>query len=298
MQEFIQVFWQYLVEIIPALLLGFLISGIVHEFVPSNIVHKYLADKGLKPIFLSTLTGTILPVCCWGSLPIALSFYRKGAKLGPVLAFLVATPATSISALLVTNSLLGFKFALYIFFAVILMGLIIGLIGNNLKAHIKEKAQESCPECHQEHGTCENCKPKEMRQRIKSIFRFAFISMPKDIGLELFIGIILAAVVATVLPIGLWIENNLVGVLGYGFSLVFGLVMYICSTATVPLVDAFMNQGLAVGAGMTLLLVGPVTSYGTILVLKKEFGLKLLIIYIGTISLLSLIFGYLFSLIR
>jgi len=85
--------------------------------------------------------------------------------------------------------------------------------------------------------------------------------------------------------------------LGYLFVLVFGLLMYICSTATVPLVDAFIKQGLSEGAGRVLLLAGPITSYGTILVLKKEFGMKILLIYLGFISLSSLVLGYIFSLI-
>ncbi|MDP3143560.1 MAG: permease, partial [Candidatus Omnitrophota bacterium] len=92
--------------------------------------------------------------------------------------------------------------------------------------------------------------------------------------------------------------HNLAGVAGYVFSLIFGLVTYICSTATVPLVDAFIKQGLSVGAGMVLLLVGPITSYGTILVLRKEFGNKILITYLLGISVLSLALGYAFSLIH
>ncbi len=56
--------------------------------------------------------------------------HQKGARLGPVLAFLVATPATSITALLVCYGLLGLKFTVFIFFAVILMGLIMGIVGN------------------------------------------------------------------------------------------------------------------------------------------------------------------------
>ena len=107
---------------------------------------KYLGTDGVAPIFYSTLIGTLLPVCCWGSLPIAVSFYKKGAKLGPILAFLVATPATSISALLVAYSVLGIKFAVYIFFAVIIMGVTIGLIGNRIK-HIPKNVPEkiACP---------------------------------------------------------------------------------------------------------------------------------------------------------
>ena len=112
------------------------------------------------------------------------------------------------------------------------------------------------------------------------------------------LGIALAALVTTAVPIGRLIRAYLAGGWGYLFSLVFGLLMYICSTATVPLVDAFLKQGMNIGAGMVLLLVGPVTSYGTILVLRKEFGTKLLLIYLGSICVLSLMFGYVFYLIH
>lgn len=92
MDGFIYIFFNYLYEILPALAIGFFISGIVHEMIPEDKVLKYLGTGGIAPVFYSTLIGTLLPVCCWGSLPIAVSFYKKGARLGPVLAFLVATP--------------------------------------------------------------------------------------------------------------------------------------------------------------------------------------------------------------
>jgi len=85
--------------------------------------------------------------------------------------------------------------------------------------------------------------------------------------------------------------------LGYLFSLVFGLVMYICSTGSVPLVHAFVSQGMNIGAGMVLLLVEPVTSWGTILVLRKEFGSKILLTYLVVICMISLALGYCFSII-
>ena len=87
------------------------------------------------------------------------------------------------------------------------------------------------------------------------------------------------------------------GGLGYLFSLGFGLIMYICSTASVPLVHAFVSQGMNMGAGMVLLLVGPITSWGTMLVLRKEFGGRILAIYLAVICTMSLALGYCFSLI-
>jgi hypothetical protein len=52
-----------------------------------------------------------------------------------------------------------------------------------------------------------------------------------------------------------------------------------------------------IGAGMVLLLAGPVTSWGTILVLRKEFGGRILAVYLAVISGMSLALGYTFSLI-
>lgn len=294
MNKFILVLQHYLVEIIPALALGFFLSGLIHEFIPTSWVERNLGKKGLRSIFYATITGTVLPICCWGALPVAVSFYKKGSKLGPILAFLVATPATSVSALLVTYKLLGLKFAIFIFFAVILMGMLIGIVGNRLSFKPAHAPQEICPHCEEETS---HIHKRSFLQRLPSVFKFAFWHLPKEIGLETLLGIILAVIVTTFVPIGLWIKHNLGGALGYIFALVFGLLMYICATATVPLVDAFIKQGLNLGAGMTLLLVGPITSYGTILVLRKEFGMKILLIYLGFISASSLILGYLFSLI-
>jgi hypothetical protein len=72
-------------------------------------------------------------------------------------------------------------------------------------------------------------------------------------------------------------------------------MMYICSTASVPLVHAFISQGMNIGAGMVLLIAGPVTSWGTILVLRKEFGGKTLFTYLVVISIMALVLGWGFS---
>lgn len=329
--QFLLIFKHYIIEILPALLIGLFLSGLVYEFVPTDWIKRYLGRGGIVPILYSTLAGMVLPICCVGSLPVAVSFHKKGAKLGPVLAFLVATPATSLTALLVTYKLLGVTFTVYIFFSVILMGVIIGSVGNLLKVSKKNTQNEKAvdPVCGMDvakEGTAKieyngksyyfcssHCariftdEPEKyfvaadfsLRKinitKIKEVFRYAFVEMPKEIGLELFIGLILASLIATVTPIGNFIGNWLSGGLGYLFALVFGLLMYICSTASVPLVHAFLSQGLNAGAGMVLLLAGPVTSWATILVLRKEFGIKTLLIYLATISVIALFLGYCFS---
>lgn len=294
--DFLDAFKYYTIEILPALVVGFFLSGVIHEFIPAEWINKHLGGKGIKGILYATFIGTIVPVCCWGSLPIAISFYIRGASLGPVLALLVATPATSVNALIVTGKFLGLKFALFLFFSVIFMGLITGIIGNILKIKPNIKRANLCIHCNDEKKEHLVSK-KNFVQRIKSVFKFAYIDMPKEIGLETLIGLILAALVSVTPPVEVLMKNYLAGNLGYLFSVIFGLIMYMCSTMSVPLVDAFIKQGLSLGPGLVLLLVGPITSYGTILVLRKEFGMKLLLIYLGLICGISLFLGYLFTLI-
>jgi len=330
MVEFFIVFKNYFIEVLPFLAIGFFLSGLIHEFVPSHWVERHLSGRGIRPIAKASLVGTVLPICCFGSLPVAVSLYQKGARLGPVLAFLVATPATSVSALLVCYALLGAKFTVFIFFAVIAMGLIMGLIGNRLKprgpdSQNRQPARDPvcgmnvergkaikteyngdtyyfcCPRCQQafENGPEEYlvAQATNITHRMRHAARYAFVDMVKELGPELLLGLALAALVASVTPVGRLVGDYLGGGFGYLFSIIFGLLVYICSTASVPLVDAFLSQGLNVGAGMTLLLVGPVTSWRTILVLRKEFGGKTLFTYLSVISTLALAFGYLFSMV-
>ncbi|HEY48451.1 MAG TPA: YHS domain-containing protein [Dehalococcoidia bacterium] len=335
--EFFIVFKDYLIEVLPFLAIGFFISGLIYEFVPSGWVERHIGGRGIKPILYSTVAGTVLPICCIGSLPVAVSLHQKGARLGPVLAFLVATPATSISALIVCWALLGIKFTVFIFFAVILMGLVMGVIGNFLRYQPKNMA---CPHCEQEaegaidpicgmsvgkeglktdyqgksyYFCCSHCQAafeKEpakyasageyvagIKERMRSVFRYAFWDMVKEIGPELLLGLALAALVAAITPVGEFVGTHLGGGLGYPFSLVFGIAIYICSTASVPLVDALIAQGMGIGAGMVLLLVGPVTSWGALLVLRKEFGNRTLLVYLAVISVMALALGWCFSLI-
>ena len=329
--QYFIVFKDYLIEVLPFLAIGFLLSGLINEFVPSRWVERRLGGSGIKAILYSTLIGTILPICCLGSLPVAVSLRQKGARLGPVLAFLVATPATSITALLVTYGLLGLNFTVFIFFAVIAMGIVMGLVVNRVERKAKvivTPAQRALdPVCGMnveienaakaEYGgetyyfCCSHCQQafehspeeymgggsRQVSHRVKHVFRYAFVDMVKEIGPELLLGLALAALVAAVAPVGEFVGAHFGGGLGYLFSLGFGLVMYICSTASVPLVHAFVSQGMNIGAGMLLLLVGPITSWGTILVLRKQFGGRILAIYLAVVCALSLVLGYCFSLI-
>lgn len=78
--QFFIVFKNYFVEVLPWLAIGFFLSGLIHEFIPSKWIEGHLGRSGVRPLFYATLFGTVLPICCIGSLPIAIH-YIKGELL-------------------------------------------------------------------------------------------------------------------------------------------------------------------------------------------------------------------------
>lgn len=299
MAEFLYNFFSnlrhYIAEIIPILVLGFLLSGIFYELVPQKVVKKYLVKKNFSTLVVVVLIGMILPICCIGSLPLAVGFRQKGVRLGNILAFLVATPATSISAILMTLRFFGVEFTLYLCLSVVILSIVVGLIGNYLDKRSDDNTENSPSAI----DFLEQFIPKKtFVQRISSILYYAFVFLPKEIGIEILIGLSLASLVNSFSIIKVFVENFLYGVYGYIFSVIFGVLMYICSTASVPLVYVLYKQGLQIGPSLVLLILGPLTSYATLLIIKKEFGSKILSLYLITIILFSVLSGTVLDLLK
>lgn len=291
-------FLGYLQELFFPLLLGFIFSGIINEFVPSNLIQKYLGDNSIKAILMSTLVGTILPVCCMGSLPIAVTFRAKGAKLGPILAFLVATPATSAPALFASWKMMGLNYTLYSAFVVVIMGLVIGVIGGYLRFPDKQKMLPNDFALDTESHDC--CGKKSnvsaFGQRVYNVLEYSLYELPRKIGLEILLGALVAGIIVSFSGVQDFVQTNLSGIKGYFILILIGLIDYVCSTGSVPVANALVHSGVSAGKSMVYLLMGPVTSYGTLLVIRKEFGGRVLCFYVLIIAVITLLAGVCYDL--
>ena len=83
--------------------------------------------------------------------------------------------------------------------------------------------------------------------------------------------------------------------LTYIMVLIVAMPLYVCATASLPIAVAFVLSGMSAGASFVFLSAGADTNTVTIGVVAQMFGKKFLIIYVGTIALLSIIFGYIFD---
>jgi uncharacterized membrane protein YraQ (UPF0718 family) len=292
-----QSFVGYIRELFVPVFLGFLFSGFINEFVPENFVQKYMGDDSIKSIFMATCIGTILPVCCMGSLPIAMTLRTKGARLGPVLAFLVATPSTSAPALLITWKMMGPTYTVFMACTVIVMGFVMGLVGNICNSPEKIKSPDGCCSdscCGDDH---KHGNKSGLNSRIINALKYAFIEQPRKIGFELLIGALVASVIVSFAAVREFVQVQLAGFKGYIILVLIGLIDYVCSTGSVPVAHALVQSGVSAGKSIVYLLMGPITSYGTLLVIRKEFGGKVLGLYLVVIAGVSILAGLTYDLL-
>jgi len=101
--------WYAREHVILCLIPAFFIAGAIAVFVSQASVIKYFGGKANK--FLSytvaATSGTILAVCSCTILPLFMSIYKRGAGLGPAIAFLYSGPAINVLAIILTARILG-----------------------------------------------------------------------------------------------------------------------------------------------------------------------------------------------
>jgi hypothetical protein len=111
MHDFLLSLLNIVCEMAPYLLLGFLIAGVLHVFVPKKFYANYLSRSNRLSVLWAALLGIPLPLCSCGVIPTAVSLKNEKASKGAVASFLIATPQTGVDSILATYSLMGLVFA-------------------------------------------------------------------------------------------------------------------------------------------------------------------------------------------
>ena len=109
---------------------AFLVAGALVVFVPSHSVMKYLGAKANRIISYgaAAVSGNVLTVCSCNVVPIFAGILRRGAGIGPAFCFVFAAPAIHIVNTAFTYQVIGPKLALWRFFMVPLIAIVLGVI--------------------------------------------------------------------------------------------------------------------------------------------------------------------------
>lgn len=299
--------WATVVAVAPYLLLGFLFAGLMSQLLPQHWVRRHLGGSGPLPVLKAATIGVPMPICSCGVIPLAASLRERGASMAATMSFLVATPQTSVDSILLCLVLIGPLFAILSPVTALLAALLAGALAMLVMRQQQPKPtapSSTCcaapapqaPSCcgTADHDTTdENAEPAAtgLVERLRAILHYGFWRMPEDIGREILIGVLIAALIGLYLPAGLFAETLGNGLLGKLAMVAAAVPVYVCSTSSVPVVATLIAKGVSPGTALVFFLAGPATNAATIGAVWKMFRVSGVLIYLSAVILVALLSG-------
>jgi uncharacterized membrane protein YraQ (UPF0718 family) len=285
--QFFLNFWTLTNDLALYLIIGVMIAGVLKQIIPEGFIAKYLGENNLFSVIKASLFGMPLPLCSCSVIPFAQSLKKEGASSGSVLSFLISTPITGIDSLLATYGFFGWIFTLYRVVTSIIIATVAGVLQNifGIDNNNTKFTQKSC--C-----SSKRCETKKSRFSFKAAFDYALFDIFRDFAKPLFWGLVAGAVISTFLDNSYlsYMKEN--AFFGYFLILIISMPMYICATASLPIAAGLVDGGVSIGAAFVLLSAGPATNSVTMGVVLTTLGKRALFIYLLSISVLSILFGY------
>ena len=272
----------------PFLLLGFLLAGIMHAFIPGTLYQRHFGQPTFKSVCYATLLAIPIPLCSCGVIPTAMSLRREGASKGSVISFLIATPQTGVDSILATYSMMGLPFTIVRPIAALVTALFGGQLANvfERKGVLKDKGPK-----HVSHSGSANEHTTTLFDKIKIALHYAYVDMMEDIGKWLAVGLVVAGLITVYVPDEFFHQFAGNSILGIIMVLLFAIPMYLCATGSIPIAIALMLKGLTPGAALVLLMAGPAVNVASMLVIQRVMGTRTLLIYISSIVGGSILFA-------
>jgi uncharacterized membrane protein YraQ (UPF0718 family)/copper chaperone CopZ len=273
--------WMVTAQMATWLLLGFGVAGLLSVFISPIWLERHLGGQGMGPVFKASLFGVPLPLCSCGVIPVAASLRQHGASRSATTAFLLSTPQTGVDSILVTWTMLGPLFAIFRPVAALLTG----LLGGGLVQTLDPDPHRTAANGKSLAEAGEFSRPQGLGPKMRAALDYGFVTLPGDIGRALLFGVLIAGVLAAVVP-----ADFLSGFLGSGalsiaLMMIVGIPIYVCATASVPLAASFIFLGASPGAALAFLIAGPATNAATVTTVSRVLGRRTMIIYLMTVAL-------------
>ena len=340
LMQLLQGGWNALLEYLSAhvltcLIPAFFIAGAIAVFVSQGAVIKYFGPKAKKLLSYSiaSISGTILAVCSCTVLPLFGGIYKRGAGIGPAVAFLYSGPAINVLAIVYTARILGFDLGLARAIGAVAfaagIGLIMALIyrkEESAKSSAAFDALTADPDTKKWWlqivffavlvGILVSAASKnwiatgilsaallvilwrwftrgEIVMWMKETLHFVRLIVPWLLG-----GVFVAGIITTFVPqdvVTNWVGSN--SLFANFVASFLGALMYFATLTEVPIISAFMDLGMSKGPTLALLLAGPALSLPNMLVIRSIMGAKKTLTYVGLVVIFATFTGYVFGLI-
>ena len=266
-QELINTMWW-------SVMLAIFFVGVLSR-IPQEFIMSILGKGGtIKGLWRATLAGVLLDLCSHGILMVGMELRRKGASLGQVMAFLIASPWNSISLTLIMIALIGLPWTL----AFIALSMIIALISGWFFDRFEQNG--TLPANPVASEIPENFKFwPEAKQRFSDIewSRNLVSDITKD-GLNgskmvirwLLFGVLLASAIRGFVSLEDFQSYFGPSLIGLAATLLAATIIEVCSEGSTPIAADLMSRANAPGNSFAFLMTGVATDYTEVMVIKDS----------------------------
>jgi uncharacterized membrane protein YraQ (UPF0718 family) len=269
--------------------------GIIRSFFTPEKTRAFLSGKSeFAGNILAALLGIITPFCSCSAVPLFIGFVTAGVPLGVTFSFLIAAPMVNEIALGLLYGLLGWKVAaIYMgtgLFIAIGAGWVIGRL--KLENHIEDWVTET-------NVTGVTMEEEKLTWNDRIIYGWDAV---KEIIGRVWIYVILGIAVGAGIH-GFVPEGVMASIMGKDswwsvpLSVVIGVPMYSNAAGIIPVVEALLGKGAALGTVLAFIMSVIALSLPEMVILRKVLKPKLIATFIGVVASGILLVGYLFNLI-
>ncbi|MFH1639615.1 MAG: permease [Chloroflexota bacterium] len=321
-------------HVITCLVPAFFIAGAIAAFISQGAILKYFGPKANKLLSYSvaSVSGTVLAVCSCTVLPLFGGIYKRGAGLGPAIAFLYSGPAINVLAIVYSARLLGYDIGL-----ARAVGSIVFSAGAGLLMAFLFRNVES-PKNTQAFAVMSDEGGKSLWQQVVFLVALVAILIFAASKNWVLLGIFFALMLLILWryytrdDVLAWLRETahfarlifpwlLMGVFGAGLikflvpdtfvaryvggnslsanlaASLFGVLMYFATLTEVPIIKALIEMGMGKGPALALLLSGPALSLPSILALRSIMGWRKTLTYAAIVAVFATFTGYIFGFI-
>ncbi|HFU4458935.1 TPA: permease [Streptococcus suis] len=280
------IFLSIIIEALPFVLIGAIISGLIEVFITPDKLVKFLPKNTFLAILFGSFLGFIFPSCECGIVPIVNRLLEKKLPSYTALPFLVTAPLINPIVLFATYTAFGnsWTVALYRVIGSMLVALILGLVLGFL---VKEPiTKNQVPHSHQQDTSDKSVWQKIGHALIHAIDEFF------DTGRYLVFGALFASLVQVYVPTAFLTSIGHSPLSAILLMMLLAFLLSLCSEA-----DAFIGASFLSSFGLApviaFLVIGPMVDVKNLLMMKHYFTGRFILTFIAIVSLVILSYSLL-----
>lgn len=300
MRGFTLILWSILLEALPFVMLGTIISSLIQVFVTEDMILSVMPKNNFLRLVFSALIGLIFPVCECAIIPITRGLMKKGMPAGPAIAFMLATPIINPIVLFSTyNAFTSMPVMTPLragcgFVGAIAVG---ALAGRYAKTHpvLKEESgtsSECTCACGHAHGE-EHEEGNKVWNAVKAVMTHTNSEL-QSVGMYLIFGAVIAATMQMAVPTEVLTGIGSGRVVSILVMMALAFVLSLCSEADAFVANTFLLQ-FSGASVLAFLIVGPMIDIKNTLMMLGSFRKRFTVRLIGAILVVCFLLALLVS---